>query len=117
MGRPAYKVTPEIIAEVEEYAAKGLTLEQISTMLGITYKTLNEKSKKFSDLSDALKRGKTSGIEQVANALFQKAIAGDTVSMLFYLKCRAGWRDNEPEKIEQSGMADVLKLLVDKLPK
>ena len=30
---------------------------------------------------------------QVAQTLFKKAIAGDTTAAIFWLKCRAGWRE------------------------
>ena len=94
-GRPPYEVTEEVIAKCEKLAAQGLTLEQIAQVLGITYKTLNEKKKEFSDLSDAIKRGQAKGIAQVSNKLYGKALEGDNTAMIFYLKNRdpENWQD------------------------
>ena len=109
MARPAFEVNQEIIDKCEKLAAQGLTLEQVAHCIGICYKTLNEKKKQFSELSDAIKRGQAAGIEQVSNALFDKAITGDNTSMIFYLKNRdqKNWGDRP---IEQDTTAESLTI-------
>lgn len=72
MGRPAIEITTEICDKAESLAAQGLTLEQIATVLGMSYQTLNEKRKEFSEFSEALDRGKAKGIAVQINALFER---------------------------------------------
>ena len=101
-GRPAYEVTEDVIKKVESLASQGLTLEQIARVLGITYKTLNEKNKQFSELSDAIKSGQAKGIATISNALFNNAKNGNITAQIFYLKNRAPeeWKDRVPEGAE-----------------
>lgn len=98
VGRPAFEVTPEVVAKVEGLAAQGLDLVQIANVLGINRSTLCKKKAQFEELEDAIKRGRDKGIAAISNALFQKAKKGDTTSMIFFLKCRAGWREQEAEQ-------------------
>lgn len=83
------------IKRVEELAARGLTLAQIADCLGISPTTLYKAKDANTEFLEALKKGQARGIEQVANALFEGAIKGDRVSQIFYLKCRAGWKEAE----------------------
>lgn len=100
VGRPPLEITPELISKAEALAAQGLTQEQIASVLGIGLSTLMNKKAKFKEFGDAIKRGQDKGIATISNALFNKAKQGDNVAMLFYLKCRAGWREQEPETKE-----------------
>lgn len=94
-GRP--KIIPDeaMCKKAESLAAQGLTLEQIAITLGISYDTLNEKKKEFSDFSDAIAEGKAKGIATVTNALFNKAKDGDVPAMKYYLNNRdnGNWKD------------------------
>jgi hypothetical protein len=45
---------------------------------------------------DAIEKGKAAGIEEMANKLFDDGLAGNTTAQIFYLKARAGWRDQGP---------------------
>lgn len=89
-----------MIKKCEKLAGQGLTLEQIAHCIGISYKTLNEKKKQFSELSEAIKRGQANGIAKITNKLFNKAIKGDNTAMIFYLKNRdqRNWGERPIEK-------------------
>jgi len=101
-GRPAFEITPEIIERVEELASQGLPKYQIAHLIGISYETLNEKTKDYPDFSDAIERGKAQGIETITNALFHKARTGDTAAIKYYLNNRSDdW--SETQKHELSG--------------
>lgn len=81
------------MAKVEALASRGLNNEQIASALGISERKLYY-SKKFSaEFADAIKRGKAKGIVKVANALMEKALAGDTTAMIFFLKAQGNWRE------------------------
>lgn len=100
-GRPPFEITPDIIEQVESYAARGLSKRQIALCLGISYQTLNEKSKAYSDFSYALKRGRSKGVAHVANQLIKNAENGNVTAQIYYLKCQGGkrWRDKEVKEV------------------
>ena len=43
VGRPRFEITPEVCEKVENLSAQGLTVEQISLVLGINKSTLFDK--------------------------------------------------------------------------
>jgi len=49
----------------------------------------------FTELAEAIKKGKHKGLAVITNALFDKAKGGDTTAQIFYLKNRAPdeWKD------------------------
>ncbi len=67
-------LTPDGLLLIEGWAREGLTEEQIAKNMGCAYDTLNEWKKKFSDISEALKRGKAPVDIQVENALLKRAL-------------------------------------------
>ena len=66
-------LTNEGLLKIEGWARDGLTDEQIAINIGIKRPTLYDWKKKYSDISDALKRGKEIVDRQVENALFKSA--------------------------------------------
>ena len=67
-------MTEEGLLQLESWARDGLTDEQIAANIGISRSTLNEWKKKYSDISDTLKRGKEVVDIQVENALLKRAL-------------------------------------------
>lgn len=98
-GRKPFKITREVLDRAEQLAAQGMTMEQISDCLGISYQTLNEKSKEFVELSDAIKLGKARGIAMVTDALLKNVNIGNTAAQIFFLKARAKWREADMEDL------------------
>jgi DNA-binding XRE family transcriptional regulator len=100
---------------VTGWARNGLTDEQIAQNIGITRSTLYEWKNKYSDFSDALKKSKEYCDIQVENALYKKALMGDTTAMIFWLKNRQSdrWRDKVANdmnmKIESDGFIEALR--------
>jgi hypothetical protein len=93
-GRPAW--VPDL-DEVERLAARGLTREEIAFALGISEATLYARKRADMKFSEALKKGRALGIRDVADRLYESAMAGNTTALIFYLKARAGWRDQHVE--------------------
>ena len=94
VGRPKFEIADDIMKKAEAYAAKGLTIDQIAAVLGISDATIYERQQEYPDFYDALKRGRATGIANVTNALYEKAtVDKDLGAQVFYLKNRAGWRD------------------------
>lgn len=97
---------------LEGWARDGLTDEQIAHNCGITATTLYDWKNRFTEISEALKRGKEVVDYQVENALLKKAIGGDTTAQIFWLKNRRPdkWRD-KPQ--EEKQVADTVKVIID----
>lgn len=70
---------------VVSLAGLGVPQAEIAARIGIDPKTLRQHYR--AELDAGVSRAN----EAVARALFQKAISGDTTSMIFWLKTRAGW--------------------------
>lgn len=120
-GKYADWLTPEGLLKIEGWARDGLTDEQIAKNIGISRSTLNVWKDRYSDISDALKRGKDVIDRQVENALLRRAlgyeyeevkekfeygvitertvtkkeVVPDTTAQIFWLKNRKPdkWRD------------------------
>lgn len=52
----------------------------------------------------AIKSARASKVRDVGEALLRKALRGDTIAMIFFLKCHGLWRENT--KIEIEGMVE-----------
>ena len=65
---------PEGLTLLTGWARNGLTDEQIAKNMGISRSTLAEWKKKYSDISDTLKKGKEVVDIEVENALLKKAL-------------------------------------------
>ena len=66
-------VKPRLV-EIEAWKRDGLTDEQIFKNLGISRDTFYKYKEKYTDFSDALKKGKEVADIEVENALFKRAI-------------------------------------------
>lgn len=82
-SRGKYKdwLTDEGLLKLEGWARDGLTDEQIAINIGIRRTTLYDWKKKYSDISDALKKGKEVIDRQVENALFKSAIGYEYIEV------------------------------------
>ena len=102
VGRPKFEITDEVIDNVRRYMAQGLTKEQCAGVLGISVSTFMLKQEQNSEFSEAIKSGQADGIQQVTNALFEKAtLDRDNTAMIFFLKNRAGWVDKTETKVHE----------------
>tara|TARA_R110002096_G_scaffold409567_1_gene608968 strand:+ start:1143 stop:1496 length:354 start_codon:yes stop_codon:yes gene_type:complete len=103
MGRPPWIPTDEICEEARDMASRGLTISQISDCLGVSERTIYDKQIEYPHFMQCIKEGRSEGINQVTNALFEKAIKGDNTCMIFYLKSRdrESWGDQYIEPIKE----------------
>jgi hypothetical protein len=116
MGRPRIEITEVLIDDAEKLAARGLTKEQIAHCLGFSYETLRQKEKEFSAFSASIKKGKSKGVADIANALYESAMAGSIPAQIFFLKNRdpQNWRDKpEPSFDEDSQPSGIEVVVVD----
>ncbi len=91
-GRPRKALSDEQKAQVEALAAV-LSQEQVADYFGIGRNTFIAMMERDQEVLERYKRGKARAIKDVSQGLLQKALQGDTVCMMFYLKTQAGWRE------------------------
>lgn len=89
MPRPKHEPTEANRQVVRQYATMGVTQEDLARVLGIDAKTLRLYYRDELDLS-TIKANVAIG-----GSLFNKAKSGDTASMIFWMKTRAGWREKQ----------------------
>ena len=92
MARAPMQLTDAQKVEVETLAAV-LTTEQIADFFGIGRRTFYSLMERDEEIAARYKKGKARAIGAIAQTLISKARAGDTTSMIFYLKTQAGWRE------------------------
>jgi hypothetical protein len=72
---------------VENSSGLGLPHESIATLVGIDDKTLRKHYRVELDMGKARAHG------QIARTLFQKAVAGDTTSLIWWTKSQMRWSE------------------------
>jgi hypothetical protein len=85
------------------WSREGLTNAEIAKRIGISIRTLYVWKQKYPEFAEALREGKEDVDFRVENALFDKAIAGDTTAMIFWLKNRQPAKYRDKHEIESSG--------------
>lgn len=96
----------EQLEKLEGWARDGLTDDQIASNVGCSRSTLNEWKKRYSDISDALKKGKTVVDFEVENALLKKAL-GTTVKTTQFKMVKI---DKDVLKAKRNQFANAYKL-------
>lgn len=106
------------LKKVRQFAAEGLTEEQIYHCLGISHETFYKYKRIEPEYADAIKQGQSEGIQLVSNALFKSAMKGNTVAQIFYLKNRSKkqWKDN-PDIADEQNAKEIAEQIVKSLPK
>lgn len=101
------------------WARDGLTDEQIAGKMGISASTLYEWQRKYSEISEALKKGKEIVDYEVESALLRKALLGDVTAAIFWLKNRRRdkWRDKPQEHVPDQIEDDPLTASIEEAVK
>ena len=105
-------IEPDGLLLLEGWARDGLTDEQIAHNMGIGARTLYEWKNAYPQIAQTLKKTKEVVDREVENALFKKAIEGDTTAMIFWLKNRRpnDWRDKR-----ETALSGAVQTVPDKL--
>jgi hypothetical protein len=99
-GRPPYEPTDKDRATVKTMAAFGVPEYDIAKVLGISDRTLRKYFWR------ELEVGHIEANSQVAASLFKVATGAGPQAVqaqMFWLRCRAGWRDKDPPAAEPPG--------------
>lgn len=78
---------------VSAMAAYGIPQKEICSVIGISWETLLKHYRTELDTASAKANSK------IAQRLYQKALDGDTASMIFWLKTRARWAETVKQEI------------------
>ena len=97
--------TPDKLIYLEDLCRNGATMQDIAKVIGISKTTLYKWQKDSELIYKALTTGKDIADALVENALFTKAITGNVLAQIFWLKNRRPdkWRD----KVEHEIQADT----------
>lgn len=95
-GRPT-KFRPEYTTQVERLCRLGVTDAELAQFFGIALSTLYLWKLLHPEFSDAEKSGKIDADAKVSDALYHKALSGDTTAQIFWLKNRRRkeWSDRQ----------------------
>ncbi len=104
MPRPPLVPTEAQRSTVKSLAAYGIKQEDIATEVGLrSPKTLRK------HFAQEIKRAATQANARVAQTLFKLAISGeDVAATIFWLKTRAGWRENQIVEIRSAATPDFI---------
>ena len=92
--------------------AAGIQSEAICLVIGVSGKTLRKHYR--AELDTAVTRANA----MVAGSLYMKAVKGNVVAQIFWLKTRAGWKEPERIQVQHSGAIghyDLTKLSTDEI--
>lgn len=82
------------IKKIEE-VARSLDTKQLAAYFGIGQTTLFEIFKRQPEVYEAYKKARSVTITDAVSKLFEKIEAGDTASIIFFLKTQAGWSETQ----------------------
>ena len=104
-GRPFIEPTAEDVEFIERSAGEGCDMIEIARGLHIGKTTLSRWRKDHETVAEAIEIGRAIEHKALRSKLHEKAMAGDTVALLFLLKCRHGYR--EGDQSERGGGATI----------
>jgi transposase-like protein len=114
-GKYEYWKSHDGLLLIEGWARDGLTDEQIAHNIGINVATLYKWKNAHSEICDALKKSKEVADREVENALYKKALSGDTTAIIFWLKNRRpnDWRDKRETQLSGNVQTVPDRLVID----
>lgn len=98
MPRPRTTLTDVQVEQVRRSAALGLRLDDIAYILGVPPSTFDQVKARDPRVEEAYQSGRVKAAAAVASTLYDKAMSGDTVCMIFYLKSQANWNDQPKQE-------------------
>ena len=105
-GRPAFVPTDKDRGLVEQLATWGVAEHHIAPLIadGISMPTLRQY------FADEIIRGRAKASAGIGSTLYQKAMAGDVASLIWWTKTQMRWAE-QPKVIEISGQISITQAL------
>lgn len=106
--------TAKEIDQIEIMSGLGISIDKIGLILGFSKNTFLRRYQEGDEtLVNAVDRGRTRAEKEVTQSAYEQAISGKVPAMtMFWLKCRAGWREN-PER-DKSKTEELLESILEK---
>jgi predicted DNA-binding protein (UPF0251 family) len=101
------------LSELEQYAASGLSNEEIAESLGISARTFYNHKGESADFAEAIKKGRLSAHVAVSNKLYSLCMNGNVTAIIWYEKSRRGLTDKiniSPEELDAAINRELEKL-------
>lgn len=94
---PNHKIilSPEQITTIERCAGRGLTVEDMAAIIGVSESTLERRIRDDEAVQAAYSKGRAEAKLFVVNKLFEQIADGKIAAIIFYLKTQCGWREKE----------------------
>ena len=107
VGAPAFQPTDEHRTLVRKLAGYGLPHEQIGALVagGIHRDTL------VAHFRQELDEGKASANERIGRTLFEKAMAGDTASLIWWTKAQMRWTSLQRIQVQSDSRISIVSAL------
>ena len=106
-GRPAFRPTDEQRALVEQVAGYGLPEAQIAALvcIDIDADTLRKHFKQ------ELAQGRARANSEIGKTLYQKAIGGDTASLIWWTKAQMRWTSLQQIQVQSDQRISIVSAL------
>ena len=91
-------ISEEGLLQISAWARDGLSEKDIASNMGVAYSTFNDWKKRFSELSEALKKSKAVADIIVENALWKNATGYSYVEQVSATKKEVFYKDGKREK-------------------
>lgn len=106
-GRPSFKPTDEQRALVEQVAGYGLPEAQIAALvcIDIDADTLRKHFKQ------ELAQGRARANSEIGKTLYQKAIGGDTASLIWWTKAQMRWTSLQQIQVQSDSRISIVSAL------
>lgn len=88
LGRPPYVPDDKTRAQVKTLAGMGISAMDIGKVVGISHPTVQKY------YMNELEVGHIEAAAMVAQSLYKQATKGHVTACIFFLKCRAGWKED-----------------------
>lgn len=96
IGRPRLDPRPQDFERIVEAASQGYGAAAIARSLGVSRETLQLWRREHPVIAEAFDLARDQEHKLLYDKLIEKALAGDTVCILFALKTRHGYREGQP---------------------
>lgn len=80
---------------LEQMGENGMTLGQALAVLGLNYRTYDRHALKRPEIRQRWEAAQMRGIEFATRMLRQHVAEGDKSCLMFFLKCKASWNENQ----------------------
>lgn len=104
-GAPKTVPTQADIAKIEKLTSEGCSQIEVAREIGINRDRLYRWRREFPEVGEAMEAGLAKEHKALRSVLIEKALAGDTVCILFALKSRHGYREHAP--VEQESRVNI----------